>query len=148
MCQPSDECIENPTALVAEDDAATRQRVAGYLRGKGYGVLEARTSVEALLLAVDFPGRIDALFTSTMLREYCNGHELAECLRAMRPEMAVFYLQDSREPASEVTRDLVLGKVVEIRKPVTVPRLEVALGLIEENRDWAMAASDPLEWNR
>ena len=123
--------IESPVALVAEDDAAARARIAGFLRANGYVVLEASTSVEALLLAVDFPDSIDALFTSTRLRKYCNGGELAAGLRAARPEMAVFYMGEGWSHSEEVTRDLVLGQAVLLNKPLTEPRLEEALSLIE-----------------
>lgn len=140
------ERIDTPIALVAEDDEGVRARVATFLRNKGYGVLEARTSVEALLLAVEYPGRIDALFTSTHLRKYCNGNELASCMRAARPEMAVFYMGDDESPSEEVTRDLIKGNAVLLRKPLTMPRLEEADALIEESRAWAEAAVERPEW--
>lgn len=138
--------IEYPIALIAEDDEASRARLADSLRDKGCGVLEARTSVEALLLAVDYPHRIDALFTSTSLRKYCNGVELAECLRATRPEMAIFYLEVALEPREEVSRDLIQGKAVLLRKPVTAPRMEEVIGILEENRAWAEAAVERRQW--
>lgn len=146
MFQDNYDRIESPIALVAEDDDAVRASVAGFLRAKGYGVLEARTSVEALLLAVDFPERIDALFTSTRLRKYCNGCELAAGLRAARPEMAVFYLEEGETPSEEVTRDLVQGSAVLLNKPVATPRLEEAHDLIEENRAWQGTATERPEW--
>lgn len=139
------EYFQYPIALVAEDDDSVRSQIASFLRDEGYGVLEASTSVEALLLAVDFPDRIDALFTSTTLRKYCNGYELAECLRATRPEMAVFYLENAPESGDDVTRDLILGRATLLRKPVLVPRLEEAISLIEENRSWAQASADRME---
>lgn len=134
-----------PIALVAEDDDACRARIAAFLRKKGYGVLEARTSLEALLLAVDFPGRIDALFTSTTLRRYCNGVELAAGLRASRPEMAVFYM-DTGSPSEEVTRELIRGQAVLLRKPICEPKLQEAVDLVEEHRSWEMAVLDRREW--
>lgn len=145
MFQDNYDRIDSPIALVAEDDESARARLAGFLRVKGYGVLEARTSIEALLLAVDYPDRIDALFTSTRLRKYCNGAELAASLRAARPEMAVFYLECG-SPSAEVTRDILEGKAVLLEKPLTVPRLEESLNLLEENRAWAGTANGQPEW--
>lgn len=145
MFQYNYDRIDSPIALVADDDDSTRAHVAAYLRAKGYGVLEARTSIEALLLAVDYPDRIDALFTSTRLRKYCNGAELAASLRAARPEMAVFYLECG-SPSEEVTRDSIEGKAVLLEKPLTSPRLAEALNLIEENRAWAGTAKEQPEW--
>jgi DNA-binding NtrC family response regulator len=136
----------SPIALVAEDDDAARLRVAAYLRAKGFGVLEARTSVEALLLAVDFPDRIDALFTATCLRKYCNGVELAASLRAARPEMAVFYMDESGSPGEDVTRDLIEGQATLLAKPVSAPRLAEAVSLIDECRAWAGTAAERPEW--
>lgn len=127
---------DSPIALVAEDDDAIRLRISGYLREKGYGVLEAKTSVEALLLAVEFPDRIDALFTSLDLRKYCNGAELAGCLRASRPDMSVFYLSGSGECSEEVTREIVQGKAMLLKKPLSEIRLDEAFAMLEEIRDW------------
>jgi DNA-binding NtrC family response regulator len=126
--------IETPAALVAEEDERTRSRISDYLRMQGYDVLEARTSVEAILLAVDSPYRIDALFTSLSLRKYCNGLELAACLRATRPEMAVFYLAEGGSPSEEVTRELVQGLAGLILKPLAESRLSEALEQVEKKR--------------
>lgn len=120
-----------PIALLVEDDDSSRMEISGYLREKGYGVFEARTSVEALLLAVEFPSRIDALFTSLDLRKYCNGAELAGCLRASRPEIAVFYLCGNREYSEEVTREIVLGQATLLRKPISGHCMEQAIGMIK-----------------
>lgn len=141
MSRYSDYPIEFPVAMIAEDDDRARIEIADYLRALGYGVLEARTSVEALLLAVDYPYRIDALFTSLELRKYCNGAELAGCLRLMRPDMAVFYMSGEGFKNEDVTKELIQGEAVYLSKPVTAPRLEDAAGLVTERR----AAMDSLE---
>lgn len=136
MSRYSDYPIEFPVAMIAEDDDRARIEIADYLRALGYGVLEARTSVEALLLAVEFPDRIDALFTSLDLRKYCNGAELAGCLRASRPDMSVFYLSGSGECSEEVTREIVQGKAMLLKKPLSEIRLDEAFAMLEEIRDW------------
>lgn len=127
---------DSPIALVAEDDDAIRLRIAGYLREKGYGVLEAKTSVEALLLGVEFPDRIDVLFASLDLRKYCNGGELAGCLRATRPEMSVFYLSGSGECSDDVAREIILGQATLLKKPLSEVRLDEAVQVHEEIRYW------------
>ena len=127
----------SPIAMVAEDDDGARMRIAGYLREQGYRVLEARTSVEALLLAIEFPYRIDMLFTSLDHRKYCNGAELAGCLRVSRPEMAVFYLCGNGECSEDVTREIVMGQAMLLRKPVSDPLMDEAIGVLEEIREWA-----------
>lgn len=126
--------IEFPVAMVAEDDDRARIEVANYLRALGYGVLEARTSVEALLLAVDYPHRIDAVFTSLELRKYCNGAELAGCLRVMRPDMAIFYMGAEGVKNEAVTQELIQGEAVYLSKPVTAPRIDDAASMVTERR--------------
>jgi DNA-binding response OmpR family regulator len=128
---------EYPIAMVAEDDDAVRARISDYLRDKGYGVLEAKTSVEALLLGVEYPGRIDVLFTALDLRKYCNGAELAGCLRAARPEMSVFYLGGNGECSEDVTRELVMGQAMLLKKPVSGPRLDEAVRMLDQIRSQA-----------
>lgn len=138
--------IESPIAVVAEDNDGIRKRIADYLRGKGYGVLEAKTSVEALLMAADYPFRIDALFTSLELRKYCNGAELAGCLRATRPEMAIFYMGGEGPQSESVTRELIRGEAVLLKKPVEKPRLDEAIAMVEEERARTEYSMDSVEW--
>jgi CheY-like chemotaxis protein len=148
MSQHSYDPIESPVAMVAEDDDEARHWISEYLRGKGYGVLEAKTSLEALLLAVDYPYTIDALFTSLDLRKYCNSAplhaELADCLRASRPEMVIFYLGGEAMQSEGVTRELIQGEAVLLQKPVTAPRLEEALSMVEEERSQTGSAMDEM----
>lgn len=138
--------IETPTVLIADNDDEQRRRIAGYLRRNGYGVLEAKTGVEGLLLAVEYPFRIDGLFTSLALRKYCNGSELAACLQATRPGMAVFYLGDMHEAGDEAAKEIVTGEALLLAPPVQDPRLAEAADLIEERRDAEMTASRIGEW--
>ncbi|MEO6098628.1 MAG: hypothetical protein ABIW76_24325 [Fibrobacteria bacterium] len=106
-------------AMVAEDDDAVRHWVAGDLRNRGYGVLEVRTSIEALLLSVEYPFAIDLLVTSLDLRKYCNGHELAGCLRATRPEIAVVYLAGMGVRNADAEAEAMLGDAFLLEKPIS-----------------------------
>lgn len=107
-----------PIILIAEDDQALRARMARALRAHGCGVLEARTSVEALLLAVAYEGEIEALITSVELRTYSNGPELAHCMRVSRPEMRVIYLA-SEEVGEEATVDALIGEALIMPPPAS-----------------------------
>ncbi|MEO7425168.1 MAG: hypothetical protein ABI036_08270 [Fibrobacteria bacterium] len=115
------------TALIAESDDKARNRIAFHLRTVGIDVLEAKTCVEALLLALDFPGRIELLFTALELRKYCNGPELAECLKASRPEMRIVYLAEEGTRNEEAGREIVMGEAFLLDKPVNIEDLDAIL---------------------
>jgi PAS domain S-box-containing protein len=88
--------------LVLEDEAPVRSLACRILRDAGYTVLEAATGEEALAIEAGNRGRIDLLFTDVVLPDM-NGHQVAEVLRARRPEMAVLY-------ASGYDREMVAGR--------------------------------------
>lgn len=129
----SNTTIENENvriALVAEDDDMARVTLARHLRAEGYGVLEARTSIEALLLAVEFPDRIDVLFTSPNLIKYCNGVELAGCLRVSRPEMAVIYLSGEGDRTEDADQEILEGEALSLEKPLNLRELDAILAAV------------------
>ena len=130
LSQYSPDRIEMPIALVTEGNDIIRNQIAGHLSRKGYRVLEAKTSIEALLLAVDYPDHIDALYTSLELRKYCNGAELASCLKAMQPEMSVFYLGHAEEAMEMVIADPVRGDSALLAKPLTARHLDEAIAMV------------------
>lgn len=117
-------------ALIAEDDDATLTTIARYLRADGYRVLEASSSIEALLLAMEFPDRIDVLFTSLDLRKYCNGVELAGCLRVSRPEIEVVYLSGEGDGNEEADREILDGDALSLEKPLISRDLAALLSKI------------------
>ena len=132
-------------ALVAEDDTGARTALAGWLRGKGYGVLEAATSVEALLLAAEFPETIDVLFTSLELRKFCNRYELAGCIKASRPEMAVVYLSGEGVPNAEIAREILLEESGLMQKPLVRSEMESALASMAR-RELLSPERERMEW--
>jgi two-component system, cell cycle sensor histidine kinase and response regulator CckA len=84
------------TLLLAEDEEAVRELVAGFLRKNGYTVLEAKNGVEALLLAEQQNSAIDLLLTDLMMPKM-GGWELAERLLARRPGLKVLYVSGYSE---------------------------------------------------
>jgi PAS domain S-box-containing protein len=86
------------TLLLAEDEEAVRELVAGFLRQNGYTVLEAKNGVEALLLAEQPDSKIHLLLTDLMMPKM-GGWELAERLLAQRPELKVLYVSGYSEYA-------------------------------------------------
>jgi ActR/RegA family two-component response regulator len=105
--------------LIAAEDDRLRARLSRSFRAGGCRVLEARTSVEALMLAVAYDGPIEALITSLELRTYSNGPELAHCLRVSRPEMRVIFLSDDAYADEDSTRGALLGEATLAPSPVS-----------------------------
>ncbi len=88
------------TLLLAEDEEAVRELVAGFLRQNGYTVLEAKNGVEALLLAEQQDSTIHMLLTDLMMPKM-GGWELAERLLAQRPGLKVLYVSGYSEYTSD-----------------------------------------------
>jgi DNA-binding response OmpR family regulator len=116
-----------------------RQWVAADLRNRGYGVLEVRTSIEALLLSVEIPYSIDLLVTSLDLRKFCNGFELAGCLRTTHPEIAVIYLASEGVRNADAEAEAMLGEAFLLPKPIGSDALAEAIAGSEARFDWHSA---------
>jgi CheY-like chemotaxis protein len=79
------------TVLVVEDEEIVRELVCEVLEDQGYDVLCARDGMEALHLAEGFDGAIHLLVTDVIMPQM-NGHELAQKLSRLRPDMKVLYV--------------------------------------------------------
>jgi two-component system, cell cycle sensor histidine kinase and response regulator CckA len=79
------------TVLLVEDEDAVRSLVREVLRARGYRVLEAQKSAEALEICNTHPGPIDLLVTDVVLPQI-SGRALAQQLNPARPEMKVLYI--------------------------------------------------------
>jgi PAS domain S-box-containing protein len=77
------------TILLVEDEPNVRNMVSVCLKRYGYEVLEAGDGVEAMKLWAQHKTRIAMLFTDMLMPEGMSGRDLAENLRAERPELAV-----------------------------------------------------------
>lgn len=78
------------TILLVEDQAALRAIGTRILSRLGYRVLSAANGIEALEAAMQYPGRIDLLFTDIVMPGM-NGRELALRLKTLRPELKVLF---------------------------------------------------------
>ena len=79
------------TILLTEDDRAVRKATAAILKHHGYRVLEAANGPEALALWNENRGAIALLFTDLVMPGGLGGRQLAQQLRADRPNLKVIF---------------------------------------------------------
>jgi signal transduction histidine kinase len=79
------------TVLLVEDEEQVRDVVCEILRADGYRVLAAASPLEAIGLANGHTGALDLLLTDVVMPQM-NGRELADRLKALRPEMRVLFV--------------------------------------------------------
>src|SRR5207244_3059674 len=79
------------TVLVVEDDESLRLLVREVLEGRGYTVLVAKDSPEALQIGRNQETKIDLLLTDIIMHGL-GGRELAARLMAVRPSLRVLYM--------------------------------------------------------
>jgi len=79
------------TILLVEDDEAILNLSKTILQMLGYKVIAAHTPVYALHLFEEHPGDLHLLITDVVMPEM-NGRELAEQLRAIRPDLKCLYM--------------------------------------------------------
>jgi len=78
--------------LLVEDDEAVRDLTRRLLESLGYQVNEAGSGRDALDCPEEFLGTIDVLLTDIIMPGGINGRELAEKLRARRPDLKVVFM--------------------------------------------------------
>jgi len=95
------------TILMVEDDEAVRSLTSRILRRSGYHVHEAASGPQALELWRAHKQEIALVLTDIIMPEHMNGRELADRLRAERPDLKVIFIsgysgetvgQDSASP--------------------------------------------------
>lgn len=100
------------TILLAEDEDVVRHVVEETLVQRGYRVLSARDGREAVAISQATPDRIDLLL-SDLVMPHLNGRQVAEQVRAQRPETKVLlmsgYVDDVVAP-EQASGDFVLPK--------------------------------------
>lgn len=79
------------TILLVEDDEMVNMLVQRTLQSRGYTLLKARRGDEALLIAGQHEGTIDLLLTDVVMPQM-SGREVAERLKALRPQLKVLFI--------------------------------------------------------
>jgi PAS domain S-box-containing protein len=102
------------TILLVEDDDQVRRLARGVLRGHGYTVLDAANADEALAAIARHEGAIHLLLSDVVMPRL-SGPQLAERVRALRPETRVLFMSGHAAAAP--------GEAPFIEKPLTPARL-------------------------
>jgi DNA-binding response OmpR family regulator len=84
--------------LLVEDDPAIREMVQTALKARGFAVFSAENGVAALELAAGIEAPIQLLITDVVMPKL-GGKELAQKLKAQRPEIKILYTSGYTENA-------------------------------------------------
>ena len=109
------------TILLVEDEPVLRELAKVILNDYEYRVLEACSGVEALKVFDDNDGKIDLLLTDMVMPEGLSGRELAQQLKARKPDLKVIYT--SGYSSDVMGEDAELRDVKFLQKPYPPPRL-------------------------
>ena len=115
--EESPELLSPKTVLVVEDEPMMRKLMSRLLKKAGYDVIEAGHGGEALLLCEQHEGKIDLLLTDIVMPQM-GGHQLAERLSSIRPEVRVMYTSGYTDDAILQHGDFPEGTAF-IQKPFT-----------------------------
>jgi PAS domain S-box-containing protein len=105
------------TVLLVEDEERVRVVTRTILRRFGYSVLEASGGGDALLLAERHISRIALMLTDVVMPRM-SGRDLAERMRAMRPDLKVLYMSGYTDNVIMQQGELDPGEAF-IQKPIT-----------------------------
>ncbi len=113
---------ETKTILVVEDDTNVLEFVRLALQTVGYNVIEAMDGLEALEKWSQHRADIDLLFTDMKMPKGMSGAELAENLKALKPDLRIIYT--SGYSPDTFSRNLRLQEGLNyLPKPYPPPRL-------------------------
>ena len=124
MFRKKPDATQFPVVLLVEEDVSVRSLIARTLRQSGYGVLEAKDSLEALLLGVQYHGAIAALITAIALCNYTYGAELVDNLRAARPDMRMVYMAAGEFLDEAIAREVIREEATLLPTPISAETLK------------------------
>lgn len=113
------------TVLLVEDEAPVRNTVRRQLETLGHRVLTAEAAADALDIA-QRPGTIDVLVTDVVLGTGMSGIELADAVRARRPQLPVVFMSGYTAALDAQQRIRSTGAAF-VPKPATLSTLARAL---------------------
>jgi DNA-binding NtrC family response regulator len=116
---------ERPTVLVVDDEEDLRDIMRRMLERRGFTVIAAGDSRQAIEVCREHPGTIDVLVTDLGLPGVSGG-ELSRTAAELRPGMRVVYISGlPRELA--VADGLIAEDALLVKKPFSTDRLIEAL---------------------
>jgi signal transduction histidine kinase/ActR/RegA family two-component response regulator len=78
--------------LVVEGESAVAELIQQMLEAEGYRLLQAANALVALQVWNDHEGRIDLLLTDVKMPSGMSGVDIAENLRALKPDLKILYV--------------------------------------------------------
>jgi len=93
----------NETVLLVEDEESVRSFARTVLQNHGYRVLEADSAAPAIRMLDGMAAPIQLLLTDVVMPGM-GGRELADALRAVRPDLRVLYISGYTDDAEELLR--------------------------------------------
>jgi PAS domain S-box-containing protein len=106
------------TILLVEDEPAVRRVTAHMLEAQGYRVLSTSSGEEALRVIEDGREPWHLLLTDVILAEGMSGPELAERVRALRPDLKVLFVSGYTSDVT-ILHGLLEPSVALVQKPFT-----------------------------
>jgi PAS domain S-box-containing protein len=135
---PFNACPDDLVLLV-EDDAEVRAVIRRQLMGFGYRLVEARDADEALALLQDVDG-FTLMLSDVVMPGACNGIELGERARALRPGLKVVLMTGYAGAERDASLDRCPFEV--LRKPFDEARLVAALSATDSTGEATRSARD------
>jgi|SRR5579871_948047 len=105
------------TILLVEDEEAVRKLVRRTLEKRGYEILVAATGMEALQIVQGYSGPIHLAIADVVMPQM-GGRQLAERLKAVRPEIRVLFVSGYTEASVARSGGLTEGQTF-LQKPFT-----------------------------
>lgn len=106
------------TILLVEDEELVREMTNRILRKYGYTVLQAGHGKEALRVCETYKDKINLLITDIIMPGGMNGHDLAQRLVSLHPEMKILYMSGYTDNAFARQGVLIPG-IAFLQKPFT-----------------------------
>lgn len=122
------------TVLVVEDEPAVRGLIESMLELSGYRVLVAANAGEAIAISQTYERSIHLLLTDLEMPDM-HGRELAQRLRAERPEMRLLYMSGHNDVEVAGYGVLASGTLF-LPKPFTVAALTTRVREVLDHQSW------------
>ena len=105
MTDPAEPKKAEAAVLVVDGDIVSRHAISDYLRHCGYGVVEAANTDEAMVALAEAVLGVDVILCDVASPGSRSGFELAQWVRANRPELEV-RLAGSLDAIAKTAADL------------------------------------------